>query len=228
MALVSCLCVTRGAAHLLTAIHCFLKQTHVEKELIIVHQGLPDRMHRRIGELLEQEQAPVYAFERSAEQSLGALRNWSLSVAKGRYVCQWDDDDWYHPHRIATQVDWLKTHRVSGCVLGQWFMHDKTTNRMYLSEKRREGWEGSILVKTEAALAVGYPDRRKGEDGIFLSKLRYAKHKIDVLQNLPSLYVYTYHGNNTWDKAHFERLFAQGQELPEESRRQLLAGMDRT
>jgi glycosyltransferase involved in cell wall biosynthesis len=35
--------------------------------------------------------------------SLGALRNYSVEMARGDIVVQWDDDDWYHKRRIEVQ-----------------------------------------------------------------------------------------------------------------------------
>ena len=40
----------------------------------------------------------------SERLTLGALRNLSLSNARGKYVAQWDDDDWSAPTRLAEQT----------------------------------------------------------------------------------------------------------------------------
>jgi glycosyltransferase involved in cell wall biosynthesis len=36
--------------------------------------------------------------------TLGALRNISLESARSEIICQWDDDDYSHPGRLAIQV----------------------------------------------------------------------------------------------------------------------------
>lgn len=224
MSLVSCLCITRGEPHLLRAIGCFLKQTHPEKELIIIHQGLSEQIERRLAELSENEKT-ILVRELPKTHKLGALRNASLDLAQGQYICQWDDDDWYHPHRISTQLRWVETHGVSGCLLKQWFIHDATTDRFYLSAARVGGWEGSLLCETKAVVKYRYPEVEKGEDSVLLSRLRHFKVKLDLLENLPSLYVYTYHGNNTWDRKHFESIFAASKELPPDQAKILKAAM---
>ena len=37
--------------------------------------------------------------------SLGAARNLTVDTARGAYVCQWDDDDLYHPERLRIQYE---------------------------------------------------------------------------------------------------------------------------
>lgn len=228
MALVSCLCITRGEPHLLRAVGCFLKQTHPQKELVVVaHGALPDRIERRLFELVDSEKN-IRVYTQPKTHKLGALRNFSLEKANGKYICQWDDDDWHHPHRVSTQLDWVVTHGVQGCMLKQEFIHDATSNKLYLSQARIEGWESTLLCETAGAQYARFPETEKGEDSVFISRLRQFKNKLDVLENLPSLYVYTYHGNNTWGRAHFERLFAAGTSLPPDQATILLEGMRRT
>lgn len=227
MALVSCLCITRGEPHLLRAVGCFLKQTHPEKELlIVVNDSLPERIERRLFELIESEKN-IRLISRPKEYSLGALRNASIDEAQGRYFCQWDDDDWHHPHRVSTQLNWVETHGVQGCMLKQEFIHDTYTDKFYLSHPRVDGWEGTLLCETQPARVARFPEIQRGEDSLFIARLRAHKNKLDLIENMPSLYVYTYHGKNTWDRKHFERIFASSKVLPPDQAKVLREAMQR-
>ncbi len=44
--------------------------------------------------------------------TIGAKRSLAAERATGEYLAHWDDDDWYAPDRLSTQVEVLRT---SGC-----------------------------------------------------------------------------------------------------------------
>jgi hypothetical protein len=43
----------------------------------------------------------------------GALRNPSMKSSADAFLCQWDDDDLHHPHRVANQV--ARFSRLRSC-----------------------------------------------------------------------------------------------------------------
>ena len=198
---ISALCVTRGNAELLgRAIKCFRRQTEPSRELVIVHQGLDFNVEN------------IPPNERYIEQpkglTLGELRNVAMEEARGEYVMQWDDDDWYHPHRMQMQLDAIGFR--GAVLLRRWYIFDQLTGKSYISFDRPGGWEGSVLMLRSAALAIRYPHTSKGEDSQFMARFntRYRVKRI----NYPWLYTYVIHGGNTWDRQHFERILAQSVE----------------
>ena len=56
-----------------------------------------------------------------------------------------------------------------------------------------------------------YPRMRRGEDYWVVHRL--AKRKRVVVLDFPELYVYTYHGDNTWGRNHFARVFAKSEHV---------------
>jgi len=60
-------------------------------------------------------------------------------------------------------------------------------------------------------LLEGYPPLARGEDLEFVDRLR-ARHTIAMLDR-PELYVYTFHGKNTWGRDHFQGMFRMGSRL---------------
>ena len=85
--LISCLCVTRGRVELLQrAIECFQVQSYPHKELVIVCEG-DDRetlnfLHNLDGDAVRHHIVPV-----EPKKSLGALRNLSIQLAEGEFIC---------------------------------------------------------------------------------------------------------------------------------------------
>ena len=106
--LISCLMVTlpvpKGRRPKLS-IDDFLRQSHLEKELIIVMNGGQAPTRQMIAAYVWDLQRPeVRLVEVPGRPTLGALRNLSLAEGRGIYFCQWDDDDRHHPQRLASQL----------------------------------------------------------------------------------------------------------------------------
>jgi hypothetical protein len=147
--------------------------------------------------------------------TLGALRNISLGMGTGNYVATWDDDDWSHPTRLAEQMQVIRTTGLPGCALSRLTLYDCETTRAYLSGKRP--WENTLLV--ERSVLPPYPNIAKGEDTPVTERL--VRHGRLALLDAPELYVYTYHGQNTWGRQHWERLVQFGSPLGVDASRQI-------
>jgi glycosyltransferase involved in cell wall biosynthesis len=196
--LVSCLCVTRNRVDMLRrAISCFLSQTYPNRELLIVYEE-DDSETRDFVAQLNGPMIRAIEVETSPKLSLGALRNISVESSRGYYVAQWDDDDWYAPTRLSEQIETIHQSKRHGCVLARWLMYDALSNKTYLSASRC--WEGSLVAQRSAV--PKYPELAKGEDTVVIEKM-IADGKLAALDS-PQIYVYTVHGTNTWDRAHWE------------------------
>jgi glycosyltransferase involved in cell wall biosynthesis len=141
--------------------------------------------------------------------TLGQLRNISIEHATGEYFCQWDDDDWYHMDRLSAQWQQVHTMGQQASVLTYYLMVDALRQRCYFSKFRL--WEGSILCTRNIYPQVKYPAEKKSEDSIFLYQLIRKYQIVPMYQ--PNLYVYIYHGNNTWHQEHFQKIFHNSQLL---------------
>jgi glycosyltransferase involved in cell wall biosynthesis len=100
--LVTCITITQvsRAALLADAVRDFLRQTYAERELLILHDG-DAAAHRALQDLLQRlgvegGTSPVRLQRASAPAPLGQLRR-GLALSRGELICQWDDDDRYHP-----------------------------------------------------------------------------------------------------------------------------------
>jgi glycosyltransferase involved in cell wall biosynthesis len=209
--LISCICVTHKKPDLLIrAVRCFQAQTYQNRELIILFER-DDLRTKEVCQQLSEEKIRVLEFSDEPKRTLGHLRNYAISCAYGEYVCQWDDDDWYHMSRLEYQYEAIHRTEYHGCVLSRWIVFDGQTRRSYLSSLRR--WEGSILCRKSTMQAAPYLNRASGEDTAVIDTL-VDRHQLLTL-NKPDLYIYVYHGENTWDRKHWEVIFMSSDELEE-------------
>ena len=210
--LISCLCVTRGTAHLLPrAIRCFQSQTHFNKELIIVYQYKDIATHQLLTTSDLDENVRVIGMHNTG-QTLGELRNLSIAAANGTYICQWDGDDWYHPRRLELQYQALSQSPYDACILSHLLLYDGTNQQAYCSYTRL--WEGSLLCRKDVFDTLQYPALHRGEDTPLIQQLSAQKKLLAI--TIPYLYCYIYHAANTWHSNHWQQLFKRSQCLPQE------------
>jgi glycosyltransferase involved in cell wall biosynthesis len=196
--LVSCLCVTRNRVPMLRrAISCFLNQTYQPRELVVLYEADDPATRDYLATLSEPSIRPVEV-PTSPKLLLGVLRNLSIQASRGHYVAQWDDDDWHGPTRLAEQIGAIRGSNKPACVLLRWVMYDEATKMAFLSASRT--WEGSLVAERSAV--PRYPDLRRGEDSDVIKRM-LSENKLVGLDR-PHLYVYIYHGANTWERSHWQ------------------------
>jgi glycosyltransferase involved in cell wall biosynthesis len=99
-------------------------------------------------------------------QSLGARRNLAVHHAIGDWICQWDDDDRYHPHRLtllwqAAQI----AHAAVNYLVDQ--LHGFTAEQtLYWDDWQREPCPSNLIQGTLLArrdIMPLYPDQPRVE-----------------------------------------------------------------
>lgn len=208
--LISCIMVTKNRLEKVKkAVDCFINQTYKNKELIIIEDG-DDDTFKYITKLAHPN-IRIYHLT-SSNLTLGELRNMSIEKSMGEYLIQWDDDDYYHPTRIAIMYKKLKEKNVDVLYLSKWMMAWPQKGYYTISNYRGSGWEGSMLIKTEKMLK--YPLLRRGEDTVLQEEIKSNGTKWATLDNYEILYLYVIHNNNTWNSYHFSKLFIGNKCLP--------------
>lgn len=209
--LISCLCVTRGKPQLLMrAIKCFFAQVYLNKELIIVYES-NDFSTKEVCEREACDQVRILEVPESPKRTLGYLRNRSIEAANGEFICQWDDDDWYHANRLNGQFNAIRKSDCKGCIVSRWIVYDSLQMKAYLSHVRL--WEGSLLCRKSAIEDTAYLDKSIGEDTAVIEYL-HKRREVYAMEDGAKLYIYVYHGGNTWHREHWEEIFRAGEELP--------------
>ena len=200
--LVSCLMVTRNRRDLARrAVECFASQTWTHRELVIIDDGDEDYTGM-LAPFLEAGHRIVYE-RRLADPRvlLGALRNHAIERSTGAWCIQWDDDEWYHPDRIAVQMGAVAGDATA--VALRWtLMSVEPDGRAPLAFRSDTGiaTPGTVLHRRDAAR---YPNLARGEDSVFLRRLRDAGELVVLGKEHAYLFVRCFHGSNTWSESHF-------------------------
>ena len=201
--LVTCVMVTCDRPQLARrAIQCFLLQTYSPRELLIVNDG-----DLSYGDVIPHE-LPVDVtitelhIETEESNTLGELRNLALDKANGEFVAQWDDDEWYHPERLAIQISAIEQSHKAACALKWTLMHidsDELVNHPFRADAGL-ATPGTIVHRRTHAR---YPAQRKGEDSVFIRSVKEDGGLCVLGQNYSHLFIRCFHGSNTWDFDHF-------------------------
>lgn len=195
---ISCLMVTRGGLYPARfAIECYRRQTYRNRELVVV---CDDPEAEIAGWIATLNDASIRYVE-TKKAVLGALRNVSVAAATGELVCQWDDDDLYHPKRLEIQRHLMREAKAGAHFLSQWMMWWPERRLLGLSALRY--WEGTMLARRE--IVPQYPEIPLREDAAVVAHM-LRSNRIARAQR-PALYCYVFHGGNSWDRRHFEMLF---------------------
>jgi glycosyltransferase involved in cell wall biosynthesis len=126
--LVSCLMPTRDRRpYIPLAIRSFQNQTHQEKELLILDDG-----EDTILDLVPPDPRIHYLRNDCPPWTLGHKLNALAKTALGEILCNWDDDDWAAPGRIAYQLAHLTATEKALTGFNNFHYWDTTANQAYL------------------------------------------------------------------------------------------------
>jgi glycosyltransferase involved in cell wall biosynthesis len=152
-----------------------------------------------------------HRFPEEPGRRLGGLRNLGLEHAQGEWCVQWDDDEWYHPERIAVQLEACRTRGLDAVLLRSTLMHiDVPEYREHpYRGANRHGTPGTILHRKTSLRYRNIPGL-EGEDSNFRNDLRRA-HRVGLLPEPHAhLFIRCYHSGNTWDLEHFTNYLRRG------------------
>lgn len=211
---ISCLTATTGRLECLKkSIRCYLNQTYPNRELIVLSQSPED--NRSIREYIETiQRRDILFFEAAADLTLGSMRNALCEIATGTILCQWDDDDLYHPDRIRSQYLALSSDdRAVGTAYSQFLKLFSDNQELYWCDWWGEGRPTSQLLCGSVMFyksffhdwgSLLYPESGSQchveEDLNVLEKLTEAGMVLPV--SLGYQYIYVFHGGNTYGLPH--------------------------
>lgn len=202
---ISCLTITQiGRIGLLKrCLASYASQTIdvASRELVLLHHDGPaaTSAFERLASDLNIEVRVVEA----PRAPLGRLRNLSIEHARGELLCQWDDDDFYHPERLwAQSVPFAATDCAATSLDSQfyWFLD---TNELFIRRGVPEGIHGTVMFRN--GLGFKYDESMsKSEDSRFMEDL-LKRGSVVRIDDRPELYVRTFHGMNTWGRNHHHK-----------------------
>jgi len=207
--LISCLMVTRDRMEFLKrSVDCFCRQSHVNKELVIVPDGGPEYREQIVAHVASLNRSRIRILGSEEKMCTGALHNRAIREAAGEMLCVWDDDDLHHPHRLAVQSRWLLKNGAAACLLADYLHYFSATKELYWCDYAQlGGLPGTMMFR--AGLEVFYPETgpraQRGGDEVFQRQLS-AQHSCTLIRGLPFVYVYVCHGANLWNVEHHLQL----------------------
>jgi glycosyltransferase involved in cell wall biosynthesis len=218
MILISCLTVTQESrfSSLQRAVADYSRQTHRDRELVIVHDGSGEFHARLCAWAQPSGQSDINIYRATAGLTLGELRNIAVAQARGDFVCQWDDDDRYHPLRLELQFDALRAAGSEFCFLSDQLHLFLDLRKMYWDDWEQEApplnfIQGTLLGRKDK---LGpYPALVRGEDTPVVQELLRRGHTVTRLREHGYLYVYVFDGRNAWDYEHHAAISA-GKRFP--------------
>lgn len=198
--LVSCIMPTRDrGGFVLQSIRYFLRQDYPACELIIIDDGADDLLGRLPSD------ARIRYVRLAGRQSIGAKRNHACELARGRFIAQWDDDDWYGPTRLSAQLAPLLSGDadITGLVTSVFFDLPKWEFWACEPELHRRLFVGDVHGGTLVyerwvwEKLARYPDSSLAEDATFLGQATRRGARLAQLRG-EGLFIYLRHAANSW------------------------------
>lgn len=165
------------------AIDSVLGQTYPNTEIIVVDDNDPSSIYR---EQTEQVMRPylhlnnILYIKHNKNKNGAAARNTGFTNSHGAYICYLDDDDWYLPNKLSSQLLYLQRHPGFSAVYCG-YSRDGVQKRPYkegdLTFELLSGidviYTNTIMMKSESISSCGGWDIRfkRNQEAVFL--LRY-------------------------------------------------------
>ena len=185
--------------------------TTIEKRKVLFEElyGELNKQSKPYGELIE----IIWVCD-NGEMSIGNKRNKLNNLSKGKYVVQWDDDDWIMDGGIDLIMEGIKTDADvisfnQWCNIEQWgkLKHfHKYCSIKYAPPNNKIDYENAIMnftpdqknvIKTNIAKQVKFYDLNHAEDSYYMRDilpLLKTEHNIDKF-----IYLYLNRGNETME-----------------------------
>lgn len=220
--MISCLCVTRGdrLPLLAEAVSDFAAQTFAERELILLHDSGPSVQQQLLEIAAVHTSSRIRVVAAAPGARLGGLRNQAVALAAGDWVCQWDDDDRYHPERLARQWQAAQAIGARACYLVDQLHVFAPEALLFWDDWHAEPYpmnviQGTLLARRDEM--PPYPDLARAEDTrhteTLMRQAALAGWPVARLRGAGWCYAYRWHGGNVWDADH-HRAISRAKHLP--------------
>lgn len=173
-------------------------QTLQSWECVVVDDGSSDGLQEWMSSVTDLR---VHYHRLERNQGRGYAHQCALGLAKGRYFCTIDGDDWIYPTKLETQVAFLESHPELAAVstgIARVDKHgvlrgiDSTSTRVFRAGQLefRRFYFGTAMCRTEQARRIGFRSEfRRSQDYDFFTRL-LLKRPYAVLEEV--LYVYDF------------------------------------
>ncbi|WP_246874899.1 glycosyltransferase [Corynebacterium sp. Marseille-P3884] len=166
-----------------TAVRSILRQTLTSIEVIVVDDASGPEYSEIFADLQEvDDRVSVHTMDRN--QGTYGCRNYGVRVAKGRFFTGQDDDDWSHPSRLETQVQYLFDNPDSpGCRVNA-VLCDENLSQLRLGYKPENSNASSLMMPMNLIRKLGgFMEARKAADTELVHRAQaYTGEKIHQIE----------------------------------------------
>ena len=166
--MVSCIMPTANRrAFVPNAIRYFLRQSYVNRELIILDDGSDP-----VSDLIPND--PRIRYIRMQERrTIGTKHNLACRHARGEIIAHWDDDDWFADWRLSYQVSELVKHPPMTLAGLSRILFYRPCDRhaweyAYPSKQRPWVCGSSFCYRKQFWVKHPFPDMNEGDDTVFV------------------------------------------------------------
>lgn len=174
---------------LFASVNSILKQTWEDLELIIVDDASPPQ-YSGMFDSLKNLDSRIKIVKAESNGGTYLARNLGLEQATGQFVTGQDDDDWSHPNRLQTQVEFLLDDRhASGCRVYS-IAATEDMSRVRPGYVPNAPNASSLMFRRDLiALLGGYLPARKAADTEFQKRLEIVSGRPVIDLKVPLTFV---------------------------------------
>ena len=182
--------VYNGISTIALAVNSLLHQTYSNWECIIVNDGSNDGTRKFLDELADPRFVVIH-FEKNKGRPYA--RQVALEAAAGKYLAFLDADDFYHPKKLAMQVELLESHPevdLVSCANASYDQNFKILTvrgggsgkkRLYHFGDRLSCALRTSLTRTHLAKSIDFNKKLKqAQDTDFLQRYLNGRHYISM------------------------------------------------
>lgn len=178
------------------AINSVLEQTYRNIEIVVVDDNNPNTIARQETEevMLKFENHECVKYVKHDSNQNGAVaRNTGIKYSSGELICFLDDDDWYLPNKIQTQVEFLLDNLEFKAVYGGWIRNGDKIIPDRQGDLSYELLSGTGLIYTNVlmmwkhiAVEIGGWDIsfRRNQEAAFLLRFFKSGYEIGVVEEV--------------------------------------------
>jgi glycosyltransferase involved in cell wall biosynthesis len=167
--------VYSAEAHLHIAVNSLLQQSCQNLEIIIVDDCSPDGTFE-LAQQLSRQDSRIIALKQPVNAGAYAARNAGLKIATGDFITTHDSDDWSHPQKLETQLNYFAKHPKAMGICTHWI---RVRPNMLFTQNWRPNnalthWsQSSFMFKRQVLNELGgWDEVRVGGDTEFIWRVK--------------------------------------------------------
>ncbi|WP_177195710.1 glycosyltransferase family 32 protein [Salegentibacter agarivorans] len=182
--LISCICVSvEDSKKLKKSISQFISQTYDQKELIIVFKDFNGKKKKLLNKYHNYN---IFGFELNC--SIDQMFDYGFSKINGRYICIWEETNWYHAAKIQYQYHAIVLKKMPICLVNYIVLFDSNQEKAYISAKKL--WLETLMCEKKELLRKRYSNLND-----YLEEIFEKSNKIFLINDVPNLQIKTVNEN---------------------------------